>query len=321
MNTNNQYPVLSIIIVNYNVKEHILNCIQSIQDKINANICNYEVIVSDNGSVDGSIEAIRERFPWVKIIENNANFGFGKANNVGAKQSQGEVLFFLNPDALIVQGIEGMVQYLIKNKEIGIINPLIVDEHYEFENSYENYKMSSYLTFQFIYLIYPKPFCIKWNKTHIKNVKKLAVFKIERFYGCAFLIRKQLFEDIGLFDENIFLYFEEEDVTFRLMKLNHLCYCYPKSQIIHIGMRINASQNKYGFTVCNKRTLVSKKYLLRKYFPYTWVLRYLLDIGIIVRILITSMIKILIKKEPKDYAMVKNYFVSIKLAFLTLMNK
>jgi GT2 family glycosyltransferase len=211
-------PVLSIIIVNYNVKEYILNCIQSIQDKIDANRCPYEIIVSDNGSVDGSVEAIRERFPWVKVIENNTKYGFGKANNIGAKQAKGEVLFFLNPDTLIIKGIEEMVEYILRNREVGVINPLIVDEHDEFENSYIHYKIASSLSFQLINLIYPRPFYIRWNRKHINNVNEMNVFKIERFYGCAFLIKRNLFEGIRYFDENIFIYFEEEDIFLRLKK-------------------------------------------------------------------------------------------------------
>ncbi|MCL5276208.1 MAG: glycosyltransferase [Deltaproteobacteria bacterium] len=128
-NKNINSPLLSIIIVNYNVKEYILNCIQSIQDKIDANRCPYEVIVSDNGSVDGSVEAIRERFPWVKVIENNANLGLGKANNVGAEQAEGQVLFFLNPDILIIKGIEEMVDYIGEHKEGGLLVPVIFDRN------------------------------------------------------------------------------------------------------------------------------------------------------------------------------------------------
>ncbi|MGC8901692.1 MAG: glycosyltransferase family 2 protein, partial [bacterium] len=80
-------PTLSIIIVNYNVKEELVNCIESIEHSIGSdkNPVSYEIIVSDNGSIDGSVEAVREKFPWVKIIENKANLGFGKANNIGAQ--------------------------------------------------------------------------------------------------------------------------------------------------------------------------------------------------------------------------------------------
>jgi len=314
-------PLFSIIIVNTNEGKYILNCIQSIQDKIDAKRCPYEIIVSDNGSVDGSVEAIRERFPWVKVIENNTKYGFGKANNIGAKQAKGEVLFFLNPDTVIVDGIEEMVEYILRNREVGVINPLIVDEHDEFGNIYDNYKISSYLIVQFINLIYPKPFYLRWNSEHREKVNKMDVFRIERFYGCAFLIRRQLFKDIGCFDDKIFIYSEEDDITFRLKKIKYSCYCYPKSKIIHFGLQKNAGQNKYSFIVCNKRMLVSKRYLLKKYFPYTWVLRYLLDIGIIIRALITSTIKTIIMREHKDYDIIRNNIEKLKLAFLTLIDK
>ena len=227
-------PVLSIIIVNYNVKEYILNCIQSIQDKIDANRCPYEVIVSDNGSVDGSVEAIRERFPWVKVIKNNANLGFSKANNIGAKQAKGEVLFFLNPDTLIIKGIEEMGEYVLTHQEVGLVGAVTYQEDGISPQSVAQlitpFRLLMYL---YMYQIYNN----RLKRLNDKIISSEKPYKVDYISGANMLIRKALFLEIGLWDEKFFLGHEDHDLCIRINRNGYDIIIFPSAGIIHLRGR------------------------------------------------------------------------------------
>ncbi len=278
---------LSIIIVNYNVRKEILECIQSIKDKIHK--IPYEVIVSDNGSTDGSINAITERFPWVKIIGNNKNLGFGKANNIGAEHAKGNVLFFLNPDTLILNGIEDMSCYLLEHAEVGLTGPLIYDAN---NNLQFYHKFYAHISVQILDIVAPpllKRFFMYKELTYKKYIDKQKTFIPDIIHGSAMMFTKQSFSKIGGFDNNIFLYDEETDISLRLRKSHYIITTYPRASIYHLHGR----SSKY---VPNSYLAIlwasSLKYIFQKYHPSTWLLRYLLMAIQHARRIITGYIKI-----------------------------
>ncbi len=118
---------LSIIIVNYNVKEFLQNLIHSIE-KASLNLTK-EILIVDNASDDGSVEFIKEKFPQIKLIANQKNLGFGKANNIGLKQANGKYILLINPDTLVAEDtFEKMIKFFESNSEAGlagckILNP------------------------------------------------------------------------------------------------------------------------------------------------------------------------------------------------------
>ena len=321
----NQSIILSIIIVNYNVKEYILNCIQSIQDKVDVNRCPYEVIVSDNGSVDGSVEAIRERFPWVKVIENNANLGFGKANNIGAEQAEGKVLFYLNPDTLIKGGIEDMVYFVLEHSEIGVAAPVLYNS-----NNTINFQAGYYMSIaiQIITVLTPLPILtmIAAYKKHMaqKCFINKTPFIIELVTGCAMMFRKDVFNKIGGFDNNIFMYDEEIDLHLMLKQSHYKSAIYNTASIIHFEEK-SASKyisNTEKVYMCAK----SLKYILKKHFHLTWRVRYLLQTTRYARHIITSFIKVItlfiMRKDYKKHVeIIKHTIADFKVYYSVLINK
>ena len=312
--------VLSIIIVNYNVKEYILNCIQSIQDKIDANRCPYEVIVSDNGSVDGSVEAIRERFPWVKVIENNANLGFGKANNIGAKQAKGEVLFFLNPDTLIVKGIEEMVFYLLKHPNVGVSSPVVFD--------LSNLNKPGYHPIVFGHIISNIleiiPFFYRYRRSrYYANIAKKQPFYAKVIAGHAMMFNKNAFETIGKFDNSIFMGGEEEDLYLRLVKKHYRIVVNPKASILHYGGR---STELLSGTFVGIIFAKNTKYVLKKHFSYTWIIRYILLMLTQAKAIISNYLKgiasyLFIKKKNNGYFGQTKVYATFTYLLKILMNK
>ena len=150
---------VSIIIVNYNTKELIKNCINSIY-KYTQDI-QYEIIVSDNGSTDGSIEMLKSEFPNVILIENNANLGFGTANNRGLKIAKGKYIFYLNSDTVLLNNAVKIFYDYWENssdkENIGALGCNLLDENFNIIHSFENFinakKLLKDLTLDFLHIL------------------------------------------------------------------------------------------------------------------------------------------------------------------------
>ena len=309
-------PILSIIIVNYNVKEEILNCIQSIQDKIDVNRCPYEVIVSDNGSVDGSVEAIRERFPWVKIIENKANLGFGKANNIGAREAKGEVLFFLNPDTLIVKGIEEMVEYLQHNKSVGIIGPLILDKNMQIDptTGFDNYTPLKLWFYLFFYKYYARK---QFDKLKV-GLQTQKPFNVEMIIGASMLLSRSVFDELEGFDEKFFLGLEDEDLCLRVREKGYVVMVFPNAQIVHIRGAAFLKEPLSWLFNSGRTTL----YFYRKHYHNLVTFVYTILVSFYVLRIISSYIKKCFNIMLKDKAhitmrneIIHHSFISLKSLF------
>jgi len=322
---NHEVPILSIIIVNYNVRDEIINCIESIKDHINPYDTPYEVIVSDNGSSDGSVEAIRKRFPWVNIIENNANLGFGKANNIGAKIAKGSLLCFLNPDTLIKNGIKDMIQYLMDHQDVGFISPVV----YEPDGvtlAYLYKPIYFYLSLQLVDLFLPPlaRLFYTYQKYQQKiNLSKQMPFSPQLVHGCIMVFKKEIFFKIGGFDEQIFMYGEETDIWFKLKRVKIKPIIFPYASIIHLGSR---SVNKVPKLSTESRGAESLRYLLKKYFPFTWYMRYSIELMSQARQVlsnyITAGIYFFIKKDYKESMInARKHTIKLKAFYRALISR
>ncbi len=224
---------VSIIIVNYKVEKELLDCISSIVDskpKIR-----FEMIIVDNGS-GGGLKKLMSKFGDIKYIKSPENIGFSAGNNLGAGAAQGEYLFFLNPDAIVKENsLDILYNFAKNNPQTGMIAPLLFDPHktaYPNQGSNEYNLISSIVTSSFINKLFPnnpvsrKFFHKNWTKNEIEEFDVVP--------GTAFMISKALFENIGMFDEKYFLYFEEYDLAKRIKKLGYKNYIVSGSKVIHI---------------------------------------------------------------------------------------
>lgn len=182
-----QNPLVSIIIVNFNGKKWLKACLDSIYLQTHKN---FEIILVDNASTDDGLEIVKLNYPKVTIIQNNKNVGFGKANNLGTKKAKGEILFFLNNDTVLENDtLRKLIQFKIKN-HLNITGPKILN--YTGKEFHHGKKRSIDYTG---YLGYGK-----------------KTFYID---GCALMINKNDFENLGGFDEKYFIYSEEIDLCWR----------------------------------------------------------------------------------------------------------
>lgn len=217
--------ILSLIIVNYNTRELILDCLRSIEEFLLKE--GIEVIVVDNGSSDGSLEAIRANFEWAKVIANRENEGFGKANNRGAKQASGDFLLFLNSDTLLTdERLAEIVDFMRVNTKVGVAEPRLM--------------LADRKTEQLgVYGLEPSLFRLVTRQSKPKlrwqgeRDKKYAL--VDWVTGAAMFIRKEVFREIGGFDSRFFMYFEDVDLCRQVREKGYKVAFCPISTIVHFG--------------------------------------------------------------------------------------
>ncbi|MGN0722758.1 MAG: glycosyltransferase family 2 protein [Treponema sp.] len=263
---------VSIIIVNYNTKELIKNCINSIY-KYTQDI-QYEIIVSDNGSTDGSIEMLKSEFPNVILIENNANLGFGTANNRGLKIAKGKYIFYLNSDTVLLNNAVKIFYDYWENssdkESIGALGCNLLDKNKNINSSYADFPNINKSIYDGIKLNYGlwKLFFLKILGHQINQEKKVSIYQ-KKIGEVDFIVGADLFlknDKNAYFDENIFLYCEEVDLEFQLMKLGKKRLLIAGPEIIHYE-GLSAKKSVYMKEICSFSAIynnISRIYYYKK---------------------------------------------------------
>jgi hypothetical protein len=233
---------LSVIIVNYKSEQFLENCLASLYSKYTPDV---EIIIINNDATT-KLPEIAITFPQAKIINNQKNIGFGSAHNQGAKKAQGKYLFLLNPDTTVQTGIEKALIFLENNPEVAIIgsNLVSLDKQTQSWIAGVSVCLSDLLKNNFGLIASKK---IWQSKTKIEA---------DWVSGGAMFVRKNIFEKVGGFDENFFMYFEDIDLCKRIQKLGNKIFYHPEIKIQHIG----------GASFSNKKEQKKEYYKSQDYF-------------------------------------------------------
>ncbi len=225
---------ISIIIVSWNVKNLLKHCLESIY-KNQGNV-KLEVIVIDNASKDGSAEMVKENFPEINLIANQENSGFGRANNQGLDKAKGRYILLLNPDTIILPGnFELALKRMEENLKIGILGAQTLNPDMSLQPSIRRFPK-----FLPIFLIFIKIAKFFPNLKSLKNYFAVDFDyqkpqPVQQVAGSYMLVRKELIDEIGLFDENFFIWFEEVDLCRRTSLAGWEVYYDPEPKLIHYG--------------------------------------------------------------------------------------
>jgi GT2 family glycosyltransferase len=225
---------LSIVILCWNDLEVIVNCLQSIYASTHST--EFEVIVSDNGSTDGSVEFIRENFPRVQVIENGTNLRFAKANNVGIRASKGEYTLILNPDTIIHDGtLDKLARFADLHAEAGAFGCRVLNP----DGSYQvSARPSASLRGEWIAALHLRPlgYLSDWflSDSYV-GWKGDTQRTVDRHSGCFILIRGDLLKRLGGFDEQFFYYYEDMDLCRRIREAGYSIIYTPEVTITHLG--------------------------------------------------------------------------------------
>lgn len=225
---------LSIVIVNWNTKDLLIDCIHSIIDETKG--IEYEIIVVDNGSTDGSASMLKELFPSVVTIENSKNFGFAAANNQGISVSRGKYVLLLNSDTVVLENaLVKMVELANQRPEAGVIGCRVLNQDRTLQPTcFMNPSLLSLMfSSTYIYKLFPyKHFFSAEKKCWLLRDKEREVHVIK---GCIMLFRSEALRDVDGMDESYFMYCEETDICYRLAEQGWKIIFTPVAKIIHYG--------------------------------------------------------------------------------------
>ena len=245
---------LSIITVSFNTEEITLNCLNSILK--NTKGVDYEIIVVDNGSKDNSVKALKRLAndnPQIKLIEAGENLGFGKANNLGAGNAKGEYLLFLNSDTFVIDNaIKEALNFAKTKKDLGVYSCRLLNPDHTTQPSGGHFpNLFNLFAWQFFIddlplvgdlfkSIHPHEQGFFFLDRLTKNKKQKSRFTQREKYpdwvmGAFMMVEKSVFDKAGGFDENIFMYTEEMELTYRIRKLGLKTYYRNTPAIIHLG--------------------------------------------------------------------------------------
>ncbi len=229
-------PVLSIVIVSWNVRDDISNCLKSIFS--NKPAFSSEVIVVDNASSDGTVSFIKENFPEVITISNNRNLGFAAANNEGIKRAGGDFVFLLNPDTIVKpEVLNTLVNYLREHGDVGAVGPLLLNEDGTVQNSVRRFPTFRGALYRHTAFRYFKVFKGAYKSWMMKDFDYSKQANVEQLMGAAILLRREVLEKTGAFDERYFMYYEDVDLCYRIRQAGWQIVFSPQTSIIHLGGR------------------------------------------------------------------------------------
>jgi GT2 family glycosyltransferase len=256
---------LSVIIVNYNVRYFLEQCLKSVSKAIQ-NI-EAEVFVVDNNSSDASMQMVKEKFPFVKRIENKENVGFSKANNQAILQSKGKYILLLNPDTIVEEDtFEKCLAFMDKTPDAGGLGVKMIDGKGRFlpesKRGLPTPAAAFYKIFGFSTLF---PNSKKFSKYHLGYLPEDEINEIEILSGAYMLLRKSVLDKIGLLDETFFMYGEDIDLSYRIIKEGYKNYYFPDTKIIHYkGESTKKSSVNYVFVFYNAMIIFANKHFSQK---------------------------------------------------------
>lgn len=259
---------LSVIIVNWNVKDLLRQCLQTLLDagQLTPDLTS-EIIVVDSASGDGSPQLVRETFPQVRLIASQENLGYARGNNTGVAAAQGRFFLLLNPDTLVQpNALLEMVCYLNAQPAVGAVGPQLLWPDGTVQSSRRRFPTLGSLFWESTLLGQWFPHNRYRQRYHLADVSSDHTQRVDWVVGAALLIRREVWQQVGPLDENFFMYFEETDWCRRAAKRGWQIHYLPTAKIIHY-------EGKSSEQVVATRTLRfqrSKLRYTRKYFGRGW---------------------------------------------------
>ena len=224
---------VSVVVVSWNTRDLLRNCLLTVDREARRfEDGDLEVFVVDNGSTDGTVEMVRKSFPSVALIANTENAGFAAANNQALARCKGEYVLLLNPDTELKPGAIGqMVGFLKSRLYVGAVGPLLISPDGSMQES-----------------CYPRPTLFRefWRLLYLDRLHRLAIYpmaewtldrprQVETVQGACILIKHSVLDEIGLLDQDFFIYTEEIDLCRRIIAAGWRIYWLPTATVVHYG--------------------------------------------------------------------------------------
>lgn len=272
---------LSIIIVNYNVKYFLEQCLASVEKAIEK--LNAEVFVIDNASTDGSIDYLQQRFCKVKFIANKTNAGFAKANNIALQQCKGDYVLFLNPDTILPENIlDNCISFFNSNKNVAAVGVQMIDGSGKFlpesKRSFPSALVSFY-KLSGLSALFPKSKI--FNRYALEYLDKDSMHEVDVLCGAFMMVDRTVLLQLQGFDEAFFMYAEDIDLCYRLKQTGKKIFYLGNETIVHFKGESSLQKKRQHVLVFYKAMII----FVRKHYKGTpaLVLKSLLYAGIFLR--------------------------------------
>jgi O-antigen biosynthesis protein len=256
---------LSVVIVNYNVKYFLEQCLHSVQKACQG--LESEIFVVDNNSVDGSVKMIREKFPDVVLIENKDNNGFSKANNQAIRQAKGTYVLLLNPDTIVEDDtLRKSVRFMDEHPDGGGLGVKMLDGKGKYlPESKRGLPLPAVAFFKVTGLCSMFPRSRIFARYYLGHLDKDMTHEVDILAGAFILLRKSVLDKIGLLDETFFMYGEDIDLSYRITQAGFKNYYFPETRIIHYkGESTKKSSMNYVFMFYNAMIIFARKHFSQK---------------------------------------------------------
>jgi N-acetylglucosaminyl-diphospho-decaprenol L-rhamnosyltransferase len=217
---------VSVVVVTYNALPLLERSLESVQD--------YETIVVDHGSTDGTVDFVRERFPDVRVIEQE-NLGFGAGNNTGMRAASGDYFLLLNADAWVLgDAVERLVKFAETQPEAAVVGPKLLNPDGTLQRSVRGYPSTWRIATEYLFLRKLAPRSRLLNAFYGAGFDHESVREAEFLGGACLLVRREAFEQVGGFDEDFFMMSEEVDWCYRFRQAGWKVLFYPGAEVVHV---------------------------------------------------------------------------------------
>lgn len=266
---------LSVIILNYNVRYFLEQCVLSVQEAISS--LDAEIIVVDNNSSDESCLMMKSKFPTVKLIQNDTNYGFPKGNNIGVAEARGKYVCILNPDTVVAENtFKKILNFADRQVNLGIVGCKLIDGTGAFLPESKRGIPTPWVAFTKIfglYKIFPNwKLCNQYYAQHLGTNES---GEVDILVGAFMLMTRDLYVELEGFDEKCFMYADDIDLSYRALQKKKSNYYFHETTVLHYKGESTVKDEKYM-----KRFQEAMNFFYQKHFRKSWFFEFFIQIGI-----------------------------------------
>ncbi|WNM18931.1 glycosyltransferase family 2 protein [Flavobacterium capsici] len=293
---------LSVIILNYNVRYFLELCVLSVQKAIQN--LDAEIIVVDNNSSDDSCAMMKAKFPQIKLIENKENLGFPKGNNIAVEQAKGKYICILNPDTIVSEDtFHKIFNSNLLIQKTGIIGCKLIDGSGKFLPESKRGIPTPWVAFTKVFGMYKWfPYNTLFNKYYAQHLDKNQSGEIEILVGAFMFLERNLYNEVGGFDEKCFMYADDIDLSYMVLQKKKINYYFHDTTVVHFKGESTVRDEKYI-----KRFQEAMNYFYAKHFKKSFFFTFFMKTGsILFSFLKKSQAKKPAKSNPENYVLISD---------------
>ena len=270
---------LSIVVVSYNVERLLIQCLASACDSLSDGALAYEIVVVDNASSDGSVRAVRTRFPEARLIVNDSNRGFAAGNNQALREARGRLVLLLNPDTEPRSAaIRTLAAFLDEHPRIAMAGPRLVYGDGSFQHSAFRFPTLAQ-TFLDLFPLHHRLIDSRCNGRYPRSwYQSGKPFEVDHPLGACMMVRREVLDGVGMLDEGFFMYCEEIDWALRIRQAGWAISCVPEAVVVHhVAQSTQQFRDEMFVALWRSRFRLFAKHYGR---AYNWAARRIVQLGL-----------------------------------------